>query len=180
MRLTLSISVVTLFLFISIPDAFSQVNPYKLTLSIFADNTTFTATAGQKAKVKARIENKTGQALKMDTLAVTFNLSTHGKDLGKCRFRDCFVSNSIPGKRIENGEAFEFEVNLAYLYWNNLIANGFDLRQPKNMFRVITSGEYQLFMEFAFPDEEHSTKADPRQIAIRSNEILIRLHASDK
>jgi hypothetical protein len=173
MRRILLMIAATLVLLALASDAFSQVNADNLSLSISANKTTFTP--GQKAKVRARVENKTGQILKTDTISVSFNLSVYGKDLGKCRFPDCFVSDFALGKKIENGGTFEFEVDLTDLYWNNLIASGIDFRRPKNMFKVIPSGDYHLFMAFQFPDEKNSTEGDPRTITITSNEILIKM-----
>ena len=171
-RIVLKISVILLLL-ASASHAFSQVNADNLSLSISTDKTTFTA--GQKAKVRAKIENNTGQVLTTDTFSVSFNLSINGKDLGERSCSDCYVSEFVPGKKIKNGETFEFTVDLADLYWNKLIAGFVDLKRPKNMFKIIPAGEYHLFMEYGFPDEKHSTKGDPRTITIKSNEILIKM-----
>jgi hypothetical protein len=174
-QLTLMISAALLVLSFTRP-GFAQVKANNLILSISTDEMTFTA--GRQAKVRARVENKTGQVLKTGAIPVSFHLSIYGRDLGKCRYPDCFVSYLAPGKEIENGGTLELEVDLVDLHWKNLIASGINLRRPENMFEVITTGKYQLFMAFQVPDKQNSTEGDPGTITITSNEISVMVEGS--
>jgi len=151
----------------------TKVDAYGLSISV--DESTFAP--GQQAKVKARLENQTGHALCLNNLrSVSFELAKQSKPYEECHRSDCFgASFPLKGeKELKSGESVEFEVDLADLYWKDLILSGINFQNPKNMFEEVPSGDYYLSMELHLP-AENSTKEDPRVVSITSNKILVKM-----
>lgn len=159
---------VVLTLLACVSQAFSQATADDLILKIATDKATFSEQ--QKAKIRLRVENKTGQAIKDEGTSVSFYLTAHGMDLGRCTNTDCFVAHAVLSKKLRGGQASESELDLAGLHWKPLIS-AFSQGWPRNMFKVIPPGEYHLFMRIV----KRPDKSDTRAIDSRSNGILIKV-----
>ena len=125
-------------------------------------------------KVRCKIENKSGRKISLS--GVDFNL--HKYEGGqRCVWDECFSADySFPKKRrLKNGEAVEFEVNLGDLYWVNTLSSTYDFTkpEPKNLLWVVGKGSYHLTMELYLPADD-STKEDPRSVIFKSNEVWMK------
>jgi hypothetical protein len=173
-RITLIVSIVTLLLCLS-PNVYSQTRPGDFVLSIAVEHNTFSLP--ETAKVKIKVENKSGHTATKDALrGLAISLTRYRKDAERCRWGDCFRAtyrlSSL--KELKSGEAFEAEIDLADLYWNDEISSQIDFNEPKNMAQVILAGSYYLSVSLYFP-AANSTKREPRAMEIRSNEISVKV-----
>lgn len=148
--------------------ALSQVSAEQLGLTIAVDKVTFSEK--QKAKVRLRVENKTGQAIKDESTSISFYLSAYETDLGKCTNTDCFVAHAALSKKLRGGQAAEFELDLAGLFWKPLITSV--IGPPRqNTFKDIPPGEYYLFVRII----SRLDKSVSRTAGASSNVILIKV-----
>jgi len=149
--------------------ALSQVSDKPLRLTIAVGEVTFSEK--QKAKVRLRVENKTGQAINDERTSIKFYLSAYGTDLRMCKITDCFSTYLFLSKKLRSGRVAESEVDLAGLRWRPLIS-AFSEGWPRNMFKVVPPGEYYLFVRII----SQSGKGDTRTIDASSNAILIKVN----
>lgn len=149
-----------------------KTDEYNLSISI--DKTIFTL--NEEANIRAKIENTSGQNVKPDDLRyVKFNLSKYGKDVMKHRTSELYTSRlSLRNSKLAGHEAVEFEVDLTNLTWADALSSNLEASNVRNMFDVIPSGNYYLFVELKIP-AANSTKEYPRVISIKSNEILVKI-----
>ncbi|HEX7723549.1 MAG TPA: hypothetical protein VF397_15420 [Pyrinomonadaceae bacterium] len=131
--------------------ALAQTVSKDIAVSISSSNTSFTSYA--ETIVKTKIINQTGQTIKIESSQAIRIMMTHPRRYMDCHRLDCFAANYSPGQSVSipNGESFEFEVNLADLYWNDVISAVQDFHRPKNMFRALPSGAYELSVESYLP-----------------------------
>ena len=127
--------------------------------------------------MRAKIENKSVLPVSKDELSsLIVTLTKYGKAAEDCRRGDCF-SSSYQLKnlnKLKNGESLELEINLANLYWKDIISSLYNFNEPKNMPEVIRPGSYYLSMSLSSP-AANSTKQNPRVMEIKSNKILVRV-----
>jgi hypothetical protein len=151
------------------PLASSQVSDKQPGVTIAVDEATFSEK--QKAKVRLRVENKTGQAINDERTSVNFYLSAFGTDLSRCTITDCFNTYVFLSKKLRGGQVAESEIDLAGLRWRPLIS-AYGQGWLRNMFKVVPPGEYYLFVRISSrPD-----KGDTRTIETSSNAILIKVN----
>ena len=149
--------------------ALSQVSDKQLGLTIAVDGVTFSEK--QKAKVRLRVENRTGQAINDERTSISFYLSAYGTDLSKCTLTDCFGTYVFLSRKLRGGQVAESEVDLAGLHWRPLIS-AYSLGRPRNMFKVVPPGEYYLFVRII----RQPGKGDTRTIDASSDAILIKVN----
>ena len=92
------------------------------------------ARSSKEVPVKISIKNKSDEVLKTDGLK-TIHFFFSKCVLGiVCKEKEHTYSafSAIPPKRIKAGETFEFEINLADLYWKNADGNTFYREDRKN------------------------------------------------
>jgi hypothetical protein len=126
--------------------ALSQVSDKQPGITIAVGDVTFSEK--QKAKVRLRVENRTGQAINDEGTSISFYLSAFGTDLGKCTINDCFDTHIFLSKKLRDGQVADSEVDLVGLRWRPLIS-AFSLGFPRNMFKVVPPGEYYLFVRIS-------------------------------
>lgn len=149
--------------------ALSQVSDKQPGLTIAVDEVTFSEK--QKARVRLRVENKTGQAINDERTSISFYLSAYGTDLSKCTVTNCFGTYVFSSKKLRGGQVAESEVDLAGLRWRPLIS-AYSQGWPRNMFKVVPPGEYYLFARII----GQLGKGDTRTIHTSSNAVLIKVN----
>ena len=135
--------------------ALSQVSDKQPGLRIAVGDVTFSEK--QKAKVRLRVENRTGQAINDKGTSITFYLSAYGTDLSKCTINDCFGTYVFLSKKLRGGQVAESEVDLAGLRWRPLLS-AFSQGFPRNMFKVVPPGEYYLFVRISSQPGKGNTR----------------------
>ena len=150
--------------FACVEGSFAQtaVEPVNITLAL--DKSTFTQ--GESIHLRVVIANNTRRPINTRSIPVSLYVTKRGITMTKCRFPDCFSAATYWAKKFKAGETRTLEVDLTNLYWNELIASGFDLRQPKNFYQKIAPGEYSLFMQF-------DLRTNP--VTVTSNVLIIRV-----
>ena len=127
--------------------------------------------------VKVVITNKSEQALDTTKLdGINFYLS-------KCsKFESCDVSGDIfvahagiKSKTLQTNEFVEFEVNLADLYWNDMLSSFRDFKHPKNLNKVPFSNKYfyaDVLVFDKYSEVQNAWQKFPRFESYKSNEII--------
>ena len=115
------------------------------------------------------MENKTGRTIvKGELLPLSVTLTKLGKHAEDCRRDDCFIA-TYPLKglnAIKDGEAFEFKIDLAGLYWNDEVSNSYNFNEPENMPEVIHAGTYNLSVSLDLPSD---------LVEVKSNRLLVKV-----
>jgi hypothetical protein len=156
----------------------AQTASKTIAMSISSSNTSFTSDV--ETIVKTKIINQTGQTIKIESSQAIRIMMTHPRRYMDCHRLDCFAANYSVGQSVSipNGESFEFEVNLADLYWNDVISAVQDVHRPKNMFRVLPSGSYELSVESYLPARLLIPKGQ-RSVFRASNRIPVTVYSSN-
>ena len=152
--------------------ALSQDGSNGVSVSLSANGNTFSRKADTRIKVK--VVNDSRQTLSLDSRkAVTISLSTPRK-YSDCHRLDCFSASFFLGhsREIKPGASLEIEVDLADLYWNDMISAVYDTRQPKNMFVEVPSGSYYLFITIVVPVKNSTGNR------VNSNQLLVKVDES--
>ncbi len=118
--------------------------------------------------VKVTITNKADEVLKTSGL-VTIHFFFSKCELGAvCREKESTFSaySEIPAKRIDSNESFEFEVNLAGLYWNNRDGNVFYKENIRNFNMVPPENIYFYARQLSLIGYEKSGNGSANRIPI--------------
>lgn len=122
-RIALSISI-SLFLLLIVPAASAQTETNDFILSITVEQNLFSL--ARSAKVRVKIENQSGHTVAVKELrSISINLTRYERNSGVCWRDDC-LGASFPLRnrsKLKNGESVQFEVNLADLYWKDVISS---------------------------------------------------------
>jgi hypothetical protein len=151
----------------------------KITVDISLKETTLRTTA-KSVPVRVKITNMSDAALDTAEFAsITFYFSKCPQ-AKKCETRtDVYVAGrEFKGESLKKYQSLEFEVNLADLYWNDLISSIFDTTMPKNLFTVPGANKY-LFADIRIPLGNVRIKdvsgEFPISKSFESNEIEVKL-----
>jgi len=151
----------------------------KITVEISLKETTIRKLA-KSVPVKVKITNMSDQTVNTaDFGGIGFYLSKCPQ-AKKCETIDDVytASDAVKGGNLKKYQSLEIEVNLADLYWQDLISSIFDVSAPKNLFTVPSANKY-FFADVKLP--KGSVKVDgvsgavPLSKSFESNEIEVNL-----
>ena len=157
-------------------NVFSQEQ--KISVEIFLQETAIRKTS-KSVPVKVKITNMSDQIVNtadFGGIGFYFSKCPQAK---KCQTRtDVYVAGKeFKSESLKKYQALEFEVNLADLYWSDLISNIFDTTMPKNLFTVPSANKY-FFANVRIPIESLKVEGIgeiPRNKSFESNEIEVSL-----
>jgi hypothetical protein len=130
--------------------------------------------------VKVKITNMSDQIVNTaDFGGIGFYLSKCPQ-AKKCETRDdvYFAGSAVKGEKLKKYQSLETEINLADLYWQDLILSTFDTSLPKNLFTVPTANKY-FFADVKIAKGTVKVEGVPREVPLsrsfESNEIEVSL-----
>ena len=159
--------------------SFAQAKKFNIEISM-PDN--YWLTLKNNTPVKVKITNKSERELNTEQIAGISFYFSKCPQISKCGKRgDKFVAHSeVENKGLKKDASFEFEVNIADLYWMDAVSGNTNLneKEPKN-FEIISSDNKYFYAVVKTRSKYLNEKVMPGKSynyeSYESNEIILEL-----